>query len=127
MSEMTRTFATGATRDGDNGKLDYEGFDSVLVDRRYAEYMHDCRLRNVPEGQSMRSSDNWQKGIDKKAYAKSLIRHVKEFALLFDGYEAFDEKGKLLTMEEVLCAIRFNVNGYLFELLVERYGRPKTD
>src|SRR2546421_13037312 len=65
----TRQFDTGATRDADTGKLDYEGFISPLVDRRYAEYMHRCRLRNVPAGQTIRASDNWQKGIPVETYA----------------------------------------------------------
>src|SRR5258706_14425825 len=111
----TRTFTTGATRDVDNAKFDYEGFIPPLVDRRFAEYMHKCRLRNIPAGKTIRESDNWQKGIPQETYAKSLVRHVKEFQLIFDGYDAFDEKGTLLNLEDVLSAIRFNVDGYLFE------------
>jgi len=42
--------------------------------------------------------------------------------LIFDGYEAFDEKGAKLDLEDVLCAIRFNVDGYLFEELKKRYA-----
>src|SRR5687768_4320669 len=34
-----REFETGATRNLDNGKLDYEGFLSPLVMERFAEYM----------------------------------------------------------------------------------------
>lgn len=113
----TRVFATGATRDGDTGKLDYEGFISPLVDRRFAQYMHMCRTRNVPPGQTIRDSDNWQRGIPLDQYAKSLVRHVAEFRLLFDGYEVNDEKGQPMNLEDVLCAIRFNVDGYLFETL----------
>lgn len=120
----TRQFKTGATRDVDTDKLDYEGFISPLVDRRYAEYMHQCRLRNIPLGQTIRASDNWQKGIPKETYAKSLVRHVNEFRLIHDGFEAFDEKGNLLALEDVLCAIRFNADGYLFEILKgKQYGR----
>lgn len=119
----TRAFATGATRDNDSQKLDYEGFISPLVDRRFAEYMHECRLRNVPEGQSIRSSDNWQKGMPLDSYAKSLVRHVTEFRLLHDGFLAWDDKNNPMNLEDVLCAIRFNVDGYLFELLKEKYAR----
>lgn len=120
---QTRQFETGATRDSDSSKLDYEGFISPLVDRRYAEYMHEYRLRNIPNGQTIRSSDNWQKGMPLESYAKSLVRHVNEFRLIFDGFEAFDEKGNKLFLEDVLCAIRFNVDGYLFELLKAKHGR----
>ena len=113
----TRAFATGATRDVDNGKLDYEGFISPLVTRAYAEYMHRCRTRNVPVGSVIRDSDNWQKGIPQDVYAKSLIRHVQEFWLIHDGFEAIDEKGQTLSLEDVCCAIMFNVEGFLFEHL----------
>lgn len=113
----TRQFQTGATRDTDNGKLDYEGFISPLVKRAYAKYMHKCRTRNVPEGQKLRDSDNWQKGIPQEVYAKSLIRHVEEFGIIFDGYVAYDEKGKEISLDDVLGAILFNAMGYWFENL----------
>jgi hypothetical protein len=116
----TRLFETGATRDTDTGKLDYEGFISPIVDRRFAEYMHRCRTRNIPPGETLRASDNWQKGIPLDTYAKSLIRHVKEFHLIYDGFDAFDEKGNKMELEDVLCAIRFNVDGFLFETLKAR-------
>lgn len=122
-----RVFATGATRDTDTGKLDYEGFLSPLVLRRYAEYMHRCRTRNVPPGEAIRASDNWQKGITLDAYAKSEIRHTQEFWLLHDGFEARDEKGNLLTLEDVLCAKLFNTMGYLFETLKESVTKPEND
>lgn len=115
--DTTRAFETGATRDADTGKLDYEGFISPIVLRRFAEYMHSCRTRNVPQGETLRASDNWQKGMPKDQYAKSMIRHVMEFWLLHDGFPVKDEKGNDLNLETVLCAIMFNVNGYLFETI----------
>lgn len=121
----TRQFETGATRDTDKGKLEYEGFISPLVDRRFAEYMHKCRTRNVPEGQTLRDPDNWQKGIPIDTYASSLVRHVVEFRLIHDGFEAFDEKGNKMDLEDVLCAIRFNVDGYLFETVKRRLAASK--
>ena len=121
MSDQTpdggRLFATGATRDADTGKLDYEGFLSPIVLRRYAEYMHACRTRNVPPGQALRSSDNWQKGIPREQYVKSLIRHAVEVWLIEDGFEARDEKGNAIDLETALCAILFNAAGRLFEEL----------
>ena len=53
-----RTFKSGATRDDDAEKFDYEGFLSPLVIRRYAEYMHGHRKQ--VDGK-MRDSDNCQK------------------------------------------------------------------
>jgi len=114
---MTRTFNTGATRDQDSAKLDFEGFISPLVLRAYAEYMHKCRLRNIPAGDTIRASDNWQKGMPSESYAKSMIRHVVEAWLILDGFEARDEKGNVLDLEKVLCAIMFNVMGLLYERL----------
>ena len=67
-----RTFDTGATRDTDDGKLDYEGFISPLVLERFARYMHTHRLQ--PDG-TLRDSDNWQKGIPRDQYIKSAWRH----------------------------------------------------
>jgi hypothetical protein len=103
-----REFATGATRDLDDNKLDYEGFYSPLVVRRFAEYMHKNRLQK--DG-SLRSSDNWQKGIPRDAYMKSLFRHFMD---VWTGHRAGE------VHEEELCAILFNVQGYLFEILKEK-------
>lgn len=123
-SPTTRQFLTGATRDGDTNKLDYEGFISPIVWVRFAEYMHKCRLRNIPAGETIRASDNWQKGIPLDQYVKSGLRHAIEWWLMHRGYPAKDEKGTILDLEEVLCAILFNVQGYLFELLESKDGSP---
>lgn len=111
----TRVFETGATRDVDDSKLDFEGFISPAVLRRYAEYMHECRTRNIPPGDKMRASDNWQKGIPKEAYVKSLIRHTIEAWQQWDG----EVKGGDRVSQTTLCAIMFNVQGLLFEMLRE--------
>ena len=107
---LVRKFNTGATRDSEEGKLDYEGFLSPLALERYAKYMHSHRKQS--DGQ-MRESDNWQKGIPLDAYMKSLWRHLVEVWTLhrkptFD----LDEKAQ----EEALCAIIFNAFGYLHEI-----------
>lgn len=110
MAEV-RKFETGASRDSDDGKLKIEGFLDPLVDKRYSEYMHGHR--QLADG-SLRSGDNWQKGIPFSAYGDSMVRHVLDFRLHFDGYpnEAVDSD-----IESVLCAIIFNARGYLFEIL----------
>ena len=111
-----RQFETGATRDGDGEKLDFEGFESPLVTKRFAQYMH---LHRKQADGGLRGSDNWQKGIPKEAYVKSLVRHVEDAKLHWDGYsdEAVDKE-----FESVLCAVMFNVQGLLFELLKEKRG-----
>ena len=55
-----RKFKTGATRDTDEGKLDFEGFFSPIVMEKFAEYMN--KHRRQSDGQ-LRDSDNWQKGF----------------------------------------------------------------
>jgi hypothetical protein len=110
-----QTFETGATRDSDEDKFDYEGFLSPLVLRRYAEYMH---LHRRQADGLLRDSDNWQKGIPISKYMKSLWRHFMDLWTIHRGYAAFDDKdGHLLTKQEVLCSVIFNSMGYLHEEL----------
>jgi hypothetical protein len=105
--ELVRTFETGATRDQDTGKLDYEGFFSPLALRRFAEYMH--KNRYMKDG-SMRAGDNWQKGIPKDAYMKSMWRHFMDVWTLHRLQTSADDKA------EALCGLLFNAMGYLHEL-----------
>lgn len=102
-----RQFSTGATRDNDDTKNDYEGFLSPLVIERFGDYM--TKHRHQADGQ-VRDSDNWQKGIPKEAYAKSMWRHFLSFWKVHRGYKDED-------IEESLCAIIFNAQGYLHEHL----------
>lgn len=102
-----REFDTGATRDSDENKLDYEGFLSPRALRRYAEYMH--KNRKQADGK-MRASDNWQKGIPKDAYMKSLFRHFMDVWALHRAGISADED-----LREALCATIFNAFGYLHE------------
>lgn len=112
MTEPTKVFPTGATRGANDNKLSYKGFLSPIVLKRYAEYMHRARLRDIPEGQTIRQPDNWKKGIDKEHYADSLVRHTVEF------WEALERKWPEQGSEalrDTLCAIMFNAMGYLYE------------
>ncbi len=122
-----RQFDTGATRDTDLNKLDYEGFLSPLVIKRYAEYLN--KHRTQADG-NIRDSDNWQQGIPLKVYMKSLWRHFMDMwswhrrtglYILGDGNE---------DREEAICAVIFNASGYLHELLKMKTEpqkpRPKT-
>ena len=106
-----RTFDTGATRDTDDGKLDYEAFNAPIVEREYAAYMHDNRKQ--VDG-VLRDGDNWQKGIPRSQYMKSLIRHVMD---VWHGWRQGTAETNMIVL---LCAIRFNVNGLLYEILTGR-------
>jgi len=108
-----RTFATGATRDDDDYKLDYEGFLSPIVLECFAEYMHIHRTQ--PDG-TMRDSDNWQKGMPRCTFIKSLWRHFMDLWLIHRG---FSERARD-DVKTALCGIIFNAMGYLYEVLLDR-------
>ena len=111
METIMRKFDTGATRDSDNNKLDYEGFYSPYVLRRYAEYMHKHRVQADGE---LRDSDNWQRGIPLSAYMKSFWRHFMEL-WTFHRHPAQELADRAI--EDTLCAIIFNAMGYLHEIM----------
>jgi len=69
---IARQFSTGATRGTSDGKLDYEGALCPFVLELFVQYMHD---NNVMGDGSIRTADNWQKGIPREQYMKSLQRH----------------------------------------------------
>lgn len=103
-----RIFKSGANRNSDDGKLDYEGFLSSIVLKRYAEYMHEHRHL---ENGNLRQADNWKKGIPKEEYMKSLWRHFMDVYLEHDGHNSREG------IEKALCGIIFNASGYLYEIL----------
>lgn len=117
---VIKKFDTGATRSSEAGKLDYEGFLSPLVLRRYAEYLNEHRVQ--ADG-TLRDSDNWQKGIPKKNYVKSLIRHFMDLWLAHRGGQFL---GGRKFLQDALCAIIFNAMGYLFEDLQEEGRSPSV-
>lgn len=115
---LLRQFKTGATRNLDNNKLDYEGFLSPLVIEAFAKYMHTHRLQ--ADG-TMRGSSNWKMGIPLDVYMKSGWRHFFDWWKLHSGVEALSpEDGHKIDKVEALCALMFNVQGYLHELLKEQ-------
>lgn len=115
-----RNFLTGATRDSDENKNDYEGFLHPLVIEAYGDYM---RLHCKQADGTIRNGDNWQKGIPKSAYMKSAWRHFLDWWYLHRGIKRFDTTDHhAITKQEVLCALLFNVMGYLYEEL-----KPKVD
>ena len=113
---MKRVFDSGATRNSETGKLDFEGFMSPLVLCRYAEYMDDHRIL---EDKTIRDSDDWQKGIPISSYMKSLCRHLISVWLWHRGYKSAED------LETSLCGIIFNASGYLHEILQKPQRRRK--
>ncbi len=118
MVSAVRTFDTGATRSSDAGKLDYEGFLSPLVLKRFAEYMH---LHRTQADGTLRGSDNWQQGIPQEQYVKSAMRHFVDWWMMHRGYTVeapsdwrFDKDYDIM---DAASGILFNVMGYLHEEL----------
>ena len=110
-----RNFNTGATRDTDENKLDFEGFLSPLVLQRYAVYLN--KHQTQADGK-LRDSDNWQKGIPLKVYMKSAFRH-------FFSWWAYHRKTDIVIKEDIeesLCGLLFNAMGYLHEHLKDKVG-----
>ena len=105
-----RHFDSGATRDSDDTKPDYVGFESALVTKRFGEYM---LLHQRQADGSLRSSSNWRKGIPVEVYNSSLARHVETVKLHLEGFEAATQEG----LEDALCGVLFNAQGMLYEVL----------
>lgn len=113
-----RKFSTGATRNCDKNKLDFEGFLSPLFLEEFGKYMHSHRIQSDGE---MRASDNWQKGIEQSVYIKSLWRHFFDLWKIHRGLKAVSpEDGHEISAEEACCAITFNVQGYCHETVKKK-------
>lgn len=119
-SHKVRKFSTGATRDTDADKLDFDGFICPLVEKRFAQYMHAHRKQS--DG-TLRDSDNWTRGIPVREYLKSMHRHFHDLRLNTRGYT--DEARE--DLETSLCALLFNVQGYLHEVLKAKCGNRVID
>lgn len=116
LAPVIRTFETGADRDTDTRKPDYEGFLSPLALREYARYMHAHRTR---QDGTLRDSDNWQRGFPIDSYMKSMFRHFMDVWTLHRGYPAIDADGNAVELKEALASLLFNVHGMLHELCKE--------
>ena len=108
LNPLVREFDTGATRDLDHNKLDFEAFLSFPVLKRYAQYMH---INRFQKDGTVRPGDNWQKGIPKEVYMKSMYRHFMDVWASHRGYSTNED------LQTALSALLFNVMGYLHEEL----------
>lgn len=136
-----REFKTGATRDTDQAKLDYEAFLNPLVLHHFAEYMHKHRFQ--ADGQ-LRDGDNWQKGMPKWVYMKSAWRHLHDWWAIHRGLIVYKErtakgeythtfiaskckpaysKWERVTIEDAICGVLFNAMGYLWEMIRSKGSR----
>lgn len=101
-----RTFETGALRDSEAGKLDFEGFLSPQALEAFAQYMH--FHRQMPDG-TLRASDNWQKGIPPDVLMKSAWRHFFALWSLMRNvnYKGYDNK-----LADA-CGVLFNIQALI--------------
>jgi len=115
--EAIREFDTGATRSPLQDKLQYEGFFSPLVLRRRAQYMHKHRIQS--DG-NVRTADNWQNGMPLDSYIDSGTRHFMDWWLHHRGQGTKAEE----PIEDAICALMFNLEGYLHEILKVNDATP---
>lgn len=114
MSDMrtanVRRFGTGATRSPLSDKLCYSRFMDARVIKRYCEYLH---LHRTQTDGKVREPDNWKQGIPAESYIDSMFRHFMDVWLFEQGYY----NDTVEDQETALCALMFNVQGLLFEIL----------
>lgn len=108
---IKRTFATGATRDTSENKNEYSGFLSPLAIEMFGDYMTKHRIQS--DG-SVRSASNWKKGMPKDVYIESMFRHFIDLWKEHEGYESRDG------IEDALCGLYFNIQGYMHEYIKEK-------
>ncbi|WP_334381391.1 MULTISPECIES: hypothetical protein [unclassified Bradyrhizobium] len=116
-------FNSGAFRDADIDKIDFEGHLSPLAEEVAARYMHEHRI--LPDG-SWRASNNWKKGISLDSYIKSLARHFQDLRRLHCGMPSRDGDD----IFAAVGAIQFNINGYAHEIekaRIEAARNPDAD
>ncbi len=112
--QKMREFVTGATRNLDINKLDYEAFMSPIVLKAYAEYLHKHRFQ--ADGK-IRAGDNWQNLFGDDHYSvcmKSLARHFMDLWLYHRGFKSSQ------SVDDSLAAIIFNASAYWYALLLKR-------
>jgi hypothetical protein len=108
-----REFEGGASRDSDTDKIDPDACFSPLVIKAVSEYL--LKHSYLPGGKR-RSCENWQAGMPRNVWRKSLDRHVLDLKLHDRGYGDQAREGAI----DALCAIIFNAQGRLLEELLGR-------
>ena len=118
-----RTFSTGATRSDDSSRPLYTAYFSPLVLQRFGEYMTRHRLQ--PDG-VLRDPANWQKGMPSASYLDGMFRHFVHAWLRLNEMPVNDPSAEP-SLEDDLCAIFFNAQGMLHEMLKADIRRFPTE
>jgi hypothetical protein len=110
MSKKITQFKTGAIRDSQEGKTDYNETISWTALNRYARYMTGKKAKY--------GAGNFKKGIETWSYVQSMLRHVDKW--MRNTYEeGNDEKD-----EDHLSAIVFNVFGIMHNEEMAKLKKP---
>jgi len=103
-----KKFNSGATRTSEPLE-DPEGFLSPAVIIEFNRYM--AHHRTQADGE-VRRADNWQRGMSKARYMRSMWRHFLDVW----NYWRIPRVGDAIL--DSLCALMFNVHGMMLEVLI---------
>ena len=117
-SSELRNFDTGAIRDNDDSKINYQGALSPLVLEAYGAYIQKHSL--LPDG-TRRNNKNWQNLFGtheehRQVCIESAWRHFIDLLMEHDGYDSRDG------LDEAIGGLLFNIQAYWFSVLKERKG-----
>lgn len=117
-SSELRNFDTGAIRDNDENKINYQGALSPLVLEAYGAYIQKHSL--LPDG-TRRNNKNWQNLFGtheehRQVCIESAWRHFIDLLMEHDGYNSRDG------LDEAIGGLMFNIQAYWFSVLKERKG-----
>lgn len=109
---IAKTSRTGATRDTSANKPEYHRYFSPKTFERFGRFMLEHQIDSKG---NYRPGNNWQKGMPREWFVSSLFRHYVE---VWQRFEDGTLEGK--EAEDALCALIFNAQGLLLELLLGR-------
>ena len=121
-NKSVRIFNSGATRDNNEGKLEFARFMSPIVLKRFAEYMD---LHRKQTDGNLREPDNWMNLFGDKhedVCLDSLFRHVMDVWLINKGFQTEARED----IEPALCANLFNAQAWLFKVLMDKQERKNN-
>jgi hypothetical protein len=101
MKKTITSFASGAIRDSQDGKVDFVETISFTAHERYARYMTGKKKKY--------GTGNFKKGIPIASYEQSLLRHIDKY--FRNKYENGNDEPE----EDHLATIRFNCDGIMHE------------
>ena len=113
---VLRMSESGAIRNSDVGKINYQGALSPLILEAYGKYIEKHSL--LPDG-TRRNNKNWQNLFGtpeehRQVCIESAWRHFIDLLMDHDGYESRDG------IDEALGGLMFNIQAYWFSILKER-------